>query len=248
MHPVLWSWGPLTIHTYGVLLALAVLVAGRLAARQAPRVGAAPAQLVDLFVWSVAGGLLGARLVYIAQNWPLYRAQPWEMFRLDHGGLVFYGGLVGGIATTLLLARRMRLPVMPTLDLLIPYVAVAQGIGRLGCFFNGCCYGRPTTAPWGVVFPGAAIARHPTQLYESAAIFLLAAALLRRVRHPVAPGTQLAWYAVGYGAWRLTVEFLRGDNPPVLGPLTFSQVVSLPLVVFGLWLLRRRPAERSRSC
>jgi len=240
MHPVLWSWGPLTIHTYGVLLALAVLVASQLAARQAARVGATPAQLLDLCIWSVVGGLAGGRLIYIAQNWPLYHAHPWEMFRLDHGGLVFYGGLIGGVATAALLVRRGHLPVATTLDLLIPYVAVAQAIGRLGCFFNGCCYGRPTAGPWGITFPGEGLARHPTQIYESAALLLLAAALLRRARRPVAPGTQLAWYAIGYGAWRFAVEFLRGDNPPVLGPLTFSQVVSIPLLGVALWWLRTR--------
>lgn len=240
MHPVLWSWGPLTIHTYGVLLALAVLVASQLAARQAPRVGAAPAQLLDLCIWSVVGGLAGGRLVYLAQNWPLYRAHPWEIIRLDHGGLVFYGGLIGGVVTAVLLVRRWRWPVVPTLDLLIPYVAIAQAVGRLGCFFNGCCYGRPTTGPWGVLFPGEALARHPTQLYESAALLVLAAALLRRARQPIAAGTQLAWYGVGYGAWRFAVEFLRGDNPGVLGPLTFSQVVGLPLIVVSLWWLCTR--------
>lgn len=240
MYPVLWSWGPLTIHTYGVLLAVAVLVAAQWAARQAPRIGAAPAQIMDLALWGVVGGLAGGRLVYVAQHWPWYRAQPWEILRLDHGGLVFYGGLIGGVAAALWLARRRRLPVLPTIDLLIPAVALAQAIGRLGCFFNGCCYGRPTTGFWGVLFPGHALARHPTQLYESAALLLLAAALWRRSRDAIRPGTQLAWYAVGYGLWRFAVEFLRGDNPAILGPLTFSQMVSLPLVVAALSWLRRR--------
>ncbi|OGX38143.1 MAG: prolipoprotein diacylglyceryl transferase [Omnitrophica WOR_2 bacterium RIFCSPHIGHO2_02_FULL_68_15] len=240
MYPVLWSWGPVTIHTYGVLLAAAVLIAAQMAARRAGRIGATPTQVMDLSLWSVVGGLAGGRLVYVAQHWPFYRAQPWEILRLDHGGLVFYGGLLGGVATALWLARRQRLPVLPTMDLLVPSVALAQAIGRLGCFFNGCCYGRPTTGWWGVLFPGEALARHPTQLYESAALLLLAAALFQRARTPVAAGTQLAWYAVGYGAWRFAVEFLRGDNPLVLGPLTFSQVVSIPLIAAALLWLRAR--------
>ena len=255
MHPILWSWGPITLYSYGAALAIAVLLAARLAARRASTIGATPTQIVDLVLWIMLGGIVGARLVYVAQQWPIYAADLFEILRLDHGGLVFYGGLAGGTLTALLVIRRMRLSAWRTLDLLMPAVALGQAIGRIGCFLNGCCYGEPTTAPWGVRFPGEAFARHPTQLYESAALFLLAGLLLRRarpVRHPAArgamshgarrpaaPGTILAWYLIGYGAWRFAVEFLRGDNPSWLWGLTFSQVVSVPLVLLGLWWLRR---------
>jgi len=277
MHPVLWSWGPVTLYTYGAMLAIAVTAALQLAVRRADRAGVPPERIVDLGLVVLVGGIVGARAVYVAQHWPTYAEAPWEILRLDHGGLVYYGGLFGGVAAALVAIWRLRYPVWATLDLLVPSVALAQGIGRLGCFFNGCCYGVPTTRPWGVRFPGEVVARHPTQLYESAALLLLTGALLWRARRPagqravvyrlapkgtfgeakrvgalssapgIAPGTQVAWYLVGYGAWRFTVEFLRGDNPPVLGILTFSQVVSVPLVALGVWLLwRRRAAASSR--
>lgn len=246
MHPILFRLGPLTIHTYGVLLAIAVLVALQLAARQAPRIGLEPNRLIDFCLWMVVGGLLGARLVYILQNWPTYRDAPWELIRIDHGGLVFYGGLIGGVATGLALKRRWRMPGWATADLLLPYLALAQAIGRVGCFFNGCCYGEPTRGPLGVTFPGTDIARHPTQLYEAVFLFVFSTWLIRRGRGETAPGTQVGWYALGYGLWRFAVEFLRGDNPAWMGPFTFSQVISLPLAAFGAWLLLRGTPHRSR--
>ena len=242
MHPVLWSWGPVTLYTYGVMLAIAVLVAIQLAMHRAAGAHLPPDRIVDLCLITLLGGIVGARAVYVAQQWPLYAEAPLEILRLDHGGLVYYGGLFGGTVAALLAIARWRWPLWATLDLLVPSVALAQGIGRLGCFFNGCCYGVPTTLPWGVRFPGEMVARHPTQLYESAALILLTGALLWRGRRAVAPGTQLAWYLIGYGAWRFLVECLRGDNPPVAGGLTFSQVVSIPLVMLGVWLLWRRRA------
>lgn len=239
MHPVLWSWGPVTLYTYGALLAIAVMAALQVAVRRADRAGVPADRVVDLGLIILVGGIIGARAVYVAQHWPIYAETPWEILRLDHGGLVYYGGVFGGAAAALVAIRRWRSPLWATLDLFVPSVALAQGIGRLGCFFNGCCYGVPTTRPWGVRFPGELVARHPTQLYESAALLLLTGALLWRARRHVVPGTQVAWYLIGYGAWRFTVEFLRGDNLPVLGILTFSQVVSVPLVIVGAWLLWR---------
>ena len=227
MHPILWSWGGFSVYSYGVVLAIAVLLATTLALRRAGVIGVSPAQLMDLVIWSVAGGIVGARLVYVTQNWPLYRETPWEILRLDHGGLVFYGGLLGGLITAVALIRRMQWSLWPVVDLLVPYLALAQGIGRIGCFLNGCCYGRATTLPWGVRFPADAVARHPTQLYESAVLLMMALWLERRSRRPdkgrgaasdgrshrkVAPGSQLAWYVMLYGSWRFAVEWIRGDN------------------------------------
>ncbi len=242
MHPVLWSWGPVTLYTYGALLAIGVMAALQLAVWRAPRAGVPSDRIVDLGLVILIGGIIGARAVYVAQHWPTYAEAPWEILRLDHGGLVYYGGFFGGAVAALLMIRRLRWPVWATLDLLVPSVALAQGIGRLGCFFNGCCYGISTTCLWGVRFPGEVVARHPTQLYEAAVLFILVGVLLWRARRLCIPGTQVAWYLIGYGAWRFAIEFLRGDNPPVLGIFTFSQVVSVPLVILGAWLLWRRRA------
>lgn len=238
MHPILFRWGPITIYSYGVLLALGVLLIVHRASRRAEALGTVPARITDFIIWGVLGGLAGARAVYVAQNWPSYAAAPLEIFRLDHGGLVFYGGLVSGLVTVVVLIRRWRWPLAATLSFFVPYVVLAQAIGRLGCFFNGCCYGKPTTWPWGIRFPGDAAARHPTQLYEAAALILLYGALRRAAS--ARPSVILGIYGVGYGTWRFLVEFLRGDNPAVAGPLTFSQVVSIPCVVLGLWLIGRR--------
>ena len=247
MHPVLARLGPITLHTYGVVFAIAVLVAMQWAMARARHQDLPTAHLLDLILWILVGGLVGARLVYVFQHWSFYATDPAEILRLDHGGLVFYGGFLGGAVVGVYLLRRWRLPGHPSgewvgkiADLLVPSLALAQAIGRIGCFFNGCCYGEPTTWAWGVQFPHESFARHPTQLLESAALFLLAGLLFWRARRPMAPGTLVGWYLIGYGVWRFAVEFLRGDNPMWLGSLTFSQVVSAPLVLIGLWLAQRQ--------
>lgn len=242
MHPILWKAGPFTFYSYGALMAAAVLIAVHLSSRQAWRIGATPAKITDIGFWSVVAGLLGARIVYIAQNWPVYLEAPLEVFRLDHGGLVFYGGLAAGIVAALLLIRQSKLPLLGALDIFMAPLALAHALGRVGCFLNGCCYGKATDFLFGVQFPGDPFPRHPTQLYESAFLFMLSLLLGWRLKRVGVsrPGSQLGIYLLAYAAWRFGVEFLRGDNPPFLSGFTFSQVVSIPTIFFGLWLSVRR--------
>ncbi len=244
MHPILFRWGPITFYSYGLMLGFGFLVASTLATRRASRIGLNPAQIQTLSGIVLLAGIAGARAVYVLLNWEMFDSNWLEIFRLDHGGLVFYGGLTGGIFAGVWYLRRAQLPLWKTVCLMIPPLVLAHAIGRIGCFLNGCCYGRPTHLPWGVVFPLETFSRHPTQLYESGALVLLFFLLKELERRDPKPGTVLLTYGVLYGTWRFLIEFLRGDNPVVAWGLTAFQWMSLPLAVGCGWFLLRR-AKRS---
>ena len=264
MHPILYQIGPVTLYSFGLCFAAAVLLGAWLAVRQAARERGfplPPAALSDLLLAAVLSGIVGGRFLYIVLNWPDYVARPWEVIALWHGGLVYYGGFVGGVLATLWYLRRQLRAVhqwsgrafLQVLDLLMPSLALAQSIGRLGCFFNGCCYGRPTISWWGMRFPGAPLPLYPTQLFESFGTLLLFVVLravqvrVGRRAAPVAPGLLTGLYLVCYGVLRFSVEGLRGDNPRWWLGLTLSQWIGLAVVPLGVWLLRRRRARASSA-
>ncbi|MBI3615515.1 MAG: prolipoprotein diacylglyceryl transferase [Candidatus Omnitrophica bacterium] len=251
MHPILFRWGPFTFYSYGLMLALGFLGAIRLAARRALRLGLNPTQIQTLGVVVLLGGIAGARAAYVALNWAAFRSNLLEIIRLDHGGLVFYGGLAGGILTGIWTVRKAQLPLWITVDLMVPPLVLAHAIGRIGCFLNGCCYGKPSSVPWAVVFPPETVPRHPTQLYESGALILLFFLLKAVERRRPRPGTVFLIYGFSYGIWRFFIEFLRGDNPAAACGLTAFQWASIPLALTCGWLLfksfRGRQAEKSRS-
>lgn len=257
MHPVLLRLGPVTLYSYGLAIAVGFLLAAGLAARRARELELDPARIQRIALIGLLAGLAGGRAAYVFLNWELYRSHPLEILRLDHGGLVFYGGLAAGVLAGVAATRAARMPVLATLDLFVPPLVVAHAVGRVGCFLNGCCYGEPTALPWGVVFPGEILYRHPTQLYEAAALVVILLLLTRLERKglpgapsralPLPAGTVFLSYGLLYGSWRFLAEFLRGDNPRVLWGLTVFQLASVPLTFFCgcLLLLRLRPPRRS---
>lgn len=244
MHPVLLRLGPLTLYSYGLAIALGFLLASWLAGRRARAVGVDPARVQRIALTGLLAGLAGGRAAYVLLNWQVYAANPLEILRLDHGGLIFYGGLAAGVLAGLLAIRAAKLPVPATLDLLMPPLVAAHAAGRVGCFLNGCCYGEPTALPWGVLFPPDILYRHPTQLYETGALLLIFLILKRAERRSPPAGTVLFLYGALYGSWRFLVEFLRGDNARVLFGLTVFQLVSLPLALFCGWMLLRARAKK----
>lgn len=244
MHPILFALGPLTIYTYGVALALAFAVSMALATRASRTrlkgvVPLSDAALLDWGCWVMVGGVLGGRLWYVALNWDIYRTQPLEIAALWHGGLVWYGGLAGGLLAQALFASRRKLSFLRITDQVIPAVALGHAVGRLGCFANGCCYGRPTTSWWGVVFPGHATAVVPTQLLESFGLAVLALILhvTQRPAMLARPGRLFGLYLVGYGLLRWTIEYWRGDQPAMWHGLTLAQLISMALMIAGTALM-----------
>ena len=269
MFPILLRIGPLTITSYGVTLASACLLVGWLAQRaadQAPREMFAlhDAELFDWIGWAMMGGIVGGRILYVLLNWEWYAPSPWSVLALWEGGLVWYGGFFGGLLASLWYFSKRGCGWRRPLDQVIPFGALGHAIGRLGCFFNGCCLGHPTDAWFGVYFPGHAERVIPTQLLESLGLVALYL-WLRRLQRPAcaapggaagrssvlarparpgsgsrrAGGTVFAAYLVGYGVLRWTIEWWR-DNPLVAGTgWTLSQWISAGLVVAGLGMVWR---------
>jgi phosphatidylglycerol:prolipoprotein diacylglycerol transferase len=256
--------GPLTLHTYGVLMATALLVALWVAARQARRAGLDPARVTDLGIYALIAGLVGGKLALLLIDWRTYLERPRELLALLQSAGVFYGGFVLALVLTLWYVRRARLPLWPTLDVLAPAVAIGQAIGRVGCFFAGCCYGRPWTGPWAVTFRDVYATRqvgtpvdiplHPTQLYESAGTLLLFLALIWLAPRKKFHGMVILTYAAGYASLRFVIEFYRGDairGSLFHGALSTSQFVAL-LVLIGCvallpYLLKRQRIAAAAS-
>jgi phosphatidylglycerol---prolipoprotein diacylglyceryl transferase len=253
MHPEILRWGLLRITSYGLLLSVAFLVGTWLALREARRLRLDEDRLVSLILVVLVAGVLGARALYVLEHITEFRGSYLSVLALWQGGLTLYGGIAGGIAAGVLAAPLLRLPRWTTADTLAPSIALGTAFGRIGCFLNGCCYGRPTREPWGVVFPPDSFAGlaygsqplHPAQLYFSAAglaVFLLAWGLRRR---PHVPGT-LFWGVIALlSLVRIPLDLTRayeaGAVVAALGPLsvTESQVTSLAIVLFSLLMMLR---------
>jgi phosphatidylglycerol:prolipoprotein diacylglycerol transferase len=247
--------GPFTIHWFGILVAAGFAAGMWTAGRRGVQDGLPRDAIVDMGPWLILGAVAGARLVHVATYWQeAYAARPWaEIFMVQNGGLVFYGGLAGGVLAGLWRVRRRGLPVWKSADALAPGIALGSVLGRLGCFTNGCCHGHATDVPWAVCFPNqhATLGQpvHPAQLYDAAlnlALFRLLTRLHARKRFD---GQIAALFLVGYAVNRSFVELFRGDYPEahLLRGLTPAHQVSLAVLATGLfllWKLPRRPAAK----
>jgi phosphatidylglycerol:prolipoprotein diacylglycerol transferase len=239
MHPILLQLGPITLRTYGALVVLAFLAALRVARSAAPLRGVQEGFLLDLVAILIITGLLGARLFYVFLNASYFLVHPLEIVKIWEGGLVFYGGFFTAAVAGVLFSSRRHVRVGKVADCLAPALALGQAIGRLGCFFAGCCYGKPTALPWAVMFKDPAslaplsIDLHPTQIYESLGDLIIATILwIQLVRRPHSKGEIFWLYVLLYGILRFAVEFLRGDDRgPTVGGLYPSQLISLVAVL-----------------
>lgn len=239
MYPVLFRIGDFEITSFGVLVAIAALVGLDVFARELKR-GGLPEQGVNAAVGGVIGGLVGAKLIWSIE---FAATAPFTDLLFSRGGLSWFGGFVGGLGTGLLLLHRYRIPFVSGLAAAAPALAIGHAIGRVGCFMVGDDYGKPSTLPWAVAFPKGLpptiVPVHPTQLYEAAALAVLAILLLRWRRRRVPDRVVLARYLVSAGAIRFAIEFVR-INAHIAGPLTLAQLWSLALVLSGLLLMTLR--------
>ncbi|MFQ5662954.1 MAG: prolipoprotein diacylglyceryl transferase [Terriglobia bacterium] len=257
MLPKLFTLGDLfTLHTYGLLVALGLLVGIYTAGRFAPRIGVARETVWNLGVYMALAALLGAKLMMMAIEWRYFYAYPREIFSSAtlHAGGTFYGGLLFAVALAVGYAWRYKLDFASLGDVYAPGIAIGHVLGRLGCFSAGCCWGKPTDLPWAVTFTNPYSAQivgvplgvrlHPTQLYEAfaeAAIFTVLVLLWRRRRFP---GQILASYLMLYAVARFIIEFFRGDPRGGFlfgGTLSIQQGLSVVvLVAAGLFWLEKR--------
>jgi len=257
MLPTLFHLGPVAIRSYGTLLMLGFIGGLLLAGRQAKRLGLPRQLAVDLGLWVLVGGVLGARALFVALNWTDFAAWPREALYLwQTGGLSFHGGLAGGVAAGALLAWRRRVSFWALADLATPGIALGYGLARLGCFLNGCCYGSPTSLPWGVRFPFFPDSQvltelsHPTQIYAALGSFVIFAVLLRAQPRLTGRGQLFLLYLALYSVMRAGVEVLRkGYTAQLLvDGLTQAQVASAVLFVgsvVGLWRFHARSRKQS---
>lgn len=242
MLPTLLHLGPLTLHTYGLLIAIGFLLGMAVLKRTAKPLGILGDSVDRLAVLMLVSGIVGARLMFYAvDGFQAFRADPLSIFRIWEGGLVFYGGVGGSVIAAALYARRRKIRFLSLGDALVPPLLIAHSFGRLGCLAAGCCYGRAAGHWPGITFlnPESLAPRYvpllPTQPLESLALFLLFLASYQLFKRSAPTGRVSAFYLCGYAMVRFLMEFMRGDDRglPVFG-LPPSQAVALVLFVAGI--------------
>ncbi len=245
MHPVLFQILGKEIYSYGILAASGFLCAIFTWLWLARRQTRPPGFAADLGFWLMTSGIVGSRLAYVIANWSHYRAAPLEILRIDQGGLIFYGGLLLASATLALFARYHRLPLWHAADFAIPGLAIGHALGRVGCFLNGCCYGRPAGDHLcGIVYPPicepgnlfAGIPLYPVQLIESACLLVIWFILLYAYPRRKKDGATFALYLMLYPPCRFFLEYLRGDERQSLLNIDVAQGTSLALLLIGILL------------
>ena len=235
MHPVLFRFHAITIYTYGFFVALAVLVAYFFAGQRAKSMNLDSSMASDLVFYLFVSGVIGARLFYVIQHTEDYQGHLLKMISIPEGGLVWYGGFIVAALVGLGIAAWKRWPFLKLCDLLAPILPLAHAIGRLGCFFNGCCFGRETRSWTGLVFPGDEVPRLPVQLFEAGALFLLSISLFYYSRKKRPEGELFSLYLIVYSVFRFFIEFLRGDQKLLLF-LTTPQWTSIFLFFGAIFL------------
>jgi len=249
--PVLFQFGALTIRWYGVLVALGFIVGLWLSLREAKRKGFVSDQILNLAIWILIGGLVGARLFFVVQSdWRYYLNHPFEIAASWQGGLAFYGAVIGGVLAGLIYTWRKNLPFLPLADAAVPGILLGQAVGRVGCLINGCCAGTQANLPWSITYthPNALVSQlgvevHPTQLYEIVMNLVLFGFLWSIRKRVKIDGLLFLLYGGLYSVGRLFLFTFR-DEPAVWAGLKQAQVTSLAIIVIALlagwWLMFRQ--------
>ena len=264
--PIAFQIGPFAIRWYALAYIAGLLIGWRLILRHLNRVPDPPLRRVDIddfLVWVIVAVILGGRLGYMLfYNLDFYLANPREALFLWRGGMSFHGGLIGVVVALWWFCRRRDLPLLRVSDLVTSVAPVGLFFGRLANFINGELWGRETTVPWGMAFPGAGnMPRHPSQLYEAAlegvVLFVLLQWMLRQDRFRERPGLITGTFLIGYGLSRMLIELVREPDRQIgfmPGGSTLGQWLSVPLVLVGLILWARarklppprQPAAKSK--
>ena len=222
----LFSIGPLTIHSYGLMIALGILVCVFMGMYRARKYGYKDEAVLDIAIFGILSGFIGAKLLYVLVEFDRFLENPMDV--LGSEGFVVYGGIIVGALAGVLYCRIKKLPCWEYFDLLAPSIAVAQGFGRIGCFLAGCCYGRPTGVPL-----------IPTQLISSVGDFAIAGILLLYNKRNKKAGNVGILYMLLYGIGRFLVECLRSDDRGTVGMLSTSQFISIGIVLLAIVLFFR---------
>src|SRR5712691_7243831 len=255
MHPRLFEFpwsipylGSITVYTYGVLLAAAYLLGLKFAMVRAKARGLDSVRVLDLGIYIIISALVGAKLLLLITDFRTFRSDPRELLTLMRSGGVFYGGLILAVVVSLWYIRRVGLPLWTTCDVFAPGIALGHVVGRFGCLFAGCCYGKPTKLPWGITFTDPFAAAnvgtplgtplHPTQLYEAGAELLILVFLLTTERKGRPFAGRTFWlYMLLYAVSRYIIEFFCGDERGTVGMFSTSQFISIVLAPLAIVML-----------
>ena len=239
--PIAFSIFGIDIRWYGILIAFGMLLAVYISCKRAPRHGITDDDVLDIAIWMLPIGVIGARVYYVIFNLDYYKTLS-SMLDIRSGGLAIHGGLLFSIVTVLIICRRKKIDAFNVFDLFVPTVALAQSIGRWGNFFNGEAHGGPTDLPWGILVDGVKV--HPTFLYESIWCLLLFIALSWfNCQRRYAYGQTMALYFILYSIERFFVESLRTDSL-MIGPFRQAQVISVCAIIAGIILYRYASANK----
>ena len=263
MHPILFElnlgFARFPLHTYGLMIAIGFLTAIYTVRKLAVKSGVSPDLVSDLGFWLLMYGFLGARILFIITRLDYFTQNPADIFKVWEGGLVFFGGLIAATAFAIYYFKKHKLSPWKMIDILSPGLVVAHAFGRLGCLGAGCCYGRPTTEPWGIklfsdlVDPSLqGVPLHPTQLYESVSLFILFGGMLYIFKHRRFLGQVGLTYFMIYPIIRSIIEIYRGDSIRgfvIDNVLSTSQFISILVFLAALTTLiyRMKQTEKQGS-
>jgi phosphatidylglycerol:prolipoprotein diacylglycerol transferase len=232
MLPEICHIGSFTIYAYGLMLVLAFFVCAYLSSRQAKHENLDAEQIFNLLFSVFIFGIIGSRVFYVLNNASFYWQHPLEIIMLQHGGMAWFGGLIFGTAIAVLFIKKHKMDLLKTLDLLAPFVALGQAIGRIGCLLNGCCFGRESE--FGIYFKVFDKILIPTQLYSSLLLILIFVILRFRQNTKHLPGEIFCGYLFLYSLKRFFIEFLRNDSPREFFGLTLFQILCLAVFLVSL--------------
>lgn len=221
MHPEICKIGPLVIYSYGFMLVVAFFVAVTLASQEAKRRGINPDLIFNLLFISFISGIIGARIFYVVENLGFYLKAPFEMIMLSHGGMSWFGGLILGVVSGIVYLKRKNMGIYKVVDLIIPFLALGQSIGRIGCFLNGCCFGKDTLLI-------------PAQIISSFLLLLIFVILRFLQERPHKAGQIFYLYLFLYSIKRFFIEFWRADNQIVFLNFTLFQLISVVIFIFSV--------------
>lgn len=258
MHPILFHIGPIPIYGYGFMLATGFVVCMYLAQRDSKYFNISAQKLADLFPLIILSGAIGARLFHVLVERPTYFYEhPLDVFKLWDGGVTFYGGLILAIIVAWIYCKKHKINVLALFDFLIPYVALGEVFGRMGCFLAGCCHGVPTDLPWGIAITNPdsvtrplGIPLHPTQLYQIAWNILTFIIVYRTSWRKKFIGQSLLMYGIMYPIGRSIIEIFRGDSIRgyiIDGVITTSQGISIVIFVtcISIFIIRHFKANKN---
>ncbi len=232
--------GPITIHGYGLMIAIGIICALIMLDKRAKARKFDLDTVYNLSLIALLSGFVGSKLLYLIIEFEAVIAHPWQA--LLGSGFVVYGGIIGGVLAAIIYCKYKHISFLSYFDLMVPSVALAQGFGRIGCFLAGCCYGHETNSAFGIVFRDSAFAPNgvnliPTQLLSSAGDFMIAAILLLYARKERKQGHVGALYLILYSIGRFVIEFFRNDYRGFIGVLSTSQFISLIVLASAILIL-----------